>query len=273
MADPSQPEASGTGWYAFGVVRSRDAEPLPANGLEAGRPPRAVVEGDVAAIVSQVDLDQFAEDRLADNLQDPDWLSARVRAHEDVLEELIRERTVLPMRFGTIFRDLEGVSDLLLRGGKQLSAALASLAGSKEWGVRAALDRGRMDRWVSERRPQPSGTPGGAEGTAYLGERRAQRDLEREIERVTQDAERRAEAALRPVARAVRRRGSSATSETSWAVDLAVLVSEERLSELRRVVDELARSLEPRGLGFEITGPWPAYSFVNIELSQEVPAS
>jgi hypothetical protein len=269
MAGASQAAASDTGWYAFGVVRSRDAEPLPAEGIEADRPPRAVTEGNLAAIVSEVDLHQFAEDRLSDNLRDPEWLSTRVQAHEAVLEALIRDRTVLPMRFGTIFRDLEGVRGLLSRGEEQLSGALATLAGSKEWGVRASLDRGRMDQWLRERRPQPSSTPGGAEGAAYLGERRAQRDLDREIEQVTQAAERRAEDALRSVARAVRRRGSSGRSESSWAVDLAVLVPEERLGELQWVVDELAKSLEPRGLGFEMTGPWPPYSFVNIELSQE----
>jgi hypothetical protein len=274
MGEPSTDRngSPSTGWYAYGVVQAEDIQYLPSEGLESGRPPQAVVEGDLGAIVSEVDLAQFAEDQLEDNLRDATWLESRVRAHERVLEALINDRPVLPMRFGTIFRDEYGVRALLSRRRDDLRSALDDLAGTKEWGVRAFVEQEVLERWVRRRSTTPP-PPQGGEGAAYLGARRDQRELELDIERASEDVRRRAEAALRPVARAVRRRGAVASPGHARAVDLAVLLPDDRLSELQRIVADLDRWSRRRGLRFEITGPWPPYTFVTMDLSEDIRAS
>ena len=84
-ADPL-PE-QGEGWWLYCVVGQAHPR-LPAD-LEAvapGRPPRIVSAGDLAAVVSEVPLDEFGEEGLKRNLNDLAWLEATARAHETVLE-------------------------------------------------------------------------------------------------------------------------------------------------------------------------------------------
>jgi hypothetical protein len=53
-----------------------------------------------------------------------------------------------------------------------------------------------------------------------------------------------------------------AVRERSSGLKAAYLVDKAREDDFRRVLEEIGRDYEPFGFRFELTGPWPPYSFV-----------
>jgi Gas vesicle synthesis protein GvpL/GvpF len=186
-------------------------------------------------------------------------VAEKVRAHEQVLERAAREAPVLPLRFGTIYRSLDGLRELLTRDRGQLASTLEELRGKQEWGVTSVIDRERLGQAVHATDPRATQLAEAAEGkptgTAYLGRKR----LERHVGARADELATRLSAAAHERFAAVAHR---AVREGSTQLKGAYLVEESRDDEFRRVLEEVGREYEPFGIRFELTGPWPPYSFV-----------
>ena len=129
------------GLYVFGVVPAQAGSAASAEGPAPAV--RLVEEGELAALVRDVPIDEFRPPGV-DEEQDLAWLADRARTHELVLEDAATSQTVLPMRFGTIYREEAAVRAFLRSRREQLVAALAELEGRREWGVKCFLDRRRF---------------------------------------------------------------------------------------------------------------------------------
>ncbi|MDH6486113.1 hypothetical protein M2157_002112 [Streptomyces sp. SAI-127] len=70
----------------------------------AGDPPRLLHHHGLVAVVSHVPERDFAEEPLRRHLEDLDWLTTTVRAHQSVIDALTVVTTPLPLRLGTVFR-------------------------------------------------------------------------------------------------------------------------------------------------------------------------
>jgi len=85
----------GPGWYLYGVVAAGSAVPDDVS---------LVSEGPVAGVAGRVSLEEFDPSVLPERLGDAAWLERRIRAHERVLEDVIRSVAVVPCRFCTVYR-------------------------------------------------------------------------------------------------------------------------------------------------------------------------
>lgn len=115
-----------TGIFVYGVVPA-DIEPT-AEAKGVGDPPgevTAVLHGDIAALVSQVRLDR------------PLGRSDDLIAYERLLDTTATVTPVLPVRFGTVLADVDGVTDMLDTHHDEFLGALHDLDGSIEYIVRA----------------------------------------------------------------------------------------------------------------------------------------
>jgi hypothetical protein len=234
-----------TAWYVYGVVAA-DA-----------RPPDAVrlIEHDgLAAIAREVPLAEFGEDVLPLRLNDREWLGANVLAHEDVLHAFL-DTGVVPLRFGAIYRDTREVERMLEARSAFFRSALVRLRGHVELGVKAWL--------VTPADPPASSSPA-VGGRAYLERRRDQLTAARErVERATvivADAHRRLlEVAVDGVVNRPQPRELTGREER-MLLNGAYLVpdgDDDFAAELARLADEHG----PRGVAYELTGPWPPYNF------------
>ena len=239
--------AEGDAWYVFGVVR--------AGSVRAPDGTALVVEGALAAVVREVPLGEYGEEALRANLDDIAWLEDAARRHEAVLEGLLEQTTVIPLRLCTIYHDEAAVRAMLASEQGALTEALGRLEGHTEWGVKAFCDRATVE---ASARP-PAGD--GGEGEAYLARRRAEARA-RELVTATVDAahERLAELAQVALANPLQRRELTGRSD-DMALNGVYLVADERAGELQAVVERCAAEAPP-GLTFELTGPWPPYNFV-----------
>jgi Gas vesicle synthesis protein GvpL/GvpF len=235
--------------YVYGVV----ASPPPAE-LQIA----FVESGPLAAITSGVSLDEYGEEPLAQNLNDPAWLEANARAHEDVLQTVAASTDVLPFRFGTICRSEDDVRALLDSRREALTSALARIKGRLEIGAKLWVDRARLVE-ASASEPQT--------GRAYLEARRTAQQRKDEADALCLDTAR--STFERLLAHAVdgvanRPQPRELTGRTDDMILNAAFLVEAGDTAL---LDEIARldiELRQRGFHLEATGPWPAHNFADV---------
>ncbi|MBM0276817.1 GvpL/GvpF family gas vesicle protein [Micromonospora tarensis] len=256
MVDAALPAPTAGAWL-HGVVRDAGPATLARIGGMDGGPVRAVSAAGLVAVVSTAPLDEYGEQPLRRNLEDLAWLERAARAHHAVLEALARRGPVVPARLATVHTDDERVARSLTTRRAELVATLDRLTGRGEWGVKGYLVPGATAVGA-----EPV-TAGGV-GTAYLRRRRAQLNAREERQRLISAAADAVHGALCEAAVSGRRHppqdrrlsGASAPMVLNGAylVDVAALPR----------FTELVGSLGGRhpGLHLELTGPWPAYSFV-----------
>jgi hypothetical protein len=115
-----------TGTYVYGMVPG-DVE-LNSGVHGVGNPPgeiRLVRSGDLAALVSDVDLTR------------PLGTPEDLQAHEEILDAVVTEAPVLPLRFGAVLASEDAVAKELLEANHdEFAAALRQLEGCAQFVVR-----------------------------------------------------------------------------------------------------------------------------------------
>jgi hypothetical protein len=166
--------------------------------------------------------------RHAESLGAPE--PAALWAHEQVVERLMDECTVVPMRFGSTVADEDALRDLLAERREALTAALARVRGRVELGVRA------------------------------LGEAPAAPRSGRDYLLAKLQASRHADALHEPLAGLATDAVRRAPRDAGELLRGAYLVDGGEVARFRAGVADL-QDAHPE-MTIHCTGPWPAYSFV-----------
>ncbi|QLQ38192.1 GvpL/GvpF family gas vesicle protein [Micromonospora robiginosa] len=251
------PVATGTGVWLHAVTSTVDPASLAGVAGLAGTPVRAVTGAGLVAVVGDVPLTEYGEEALRRNLEDLGWLERAARAHHAVVDALARSGAVVPARLATVYRDDDRVAGVLAERHATLAGTLARLTGREEWGVKGYAVPGGTPR-VEE----PAG--GGGVGAAYLRRRRAQLTAREQGQRIAADAAAAVHAALGGHAVDARRHAPQdrrlSGAPTAMVLNGAYLVERAEVAAFSALAAELA-DRHPE-LRFELTGPWPPYSFV-----------
>ncbi|WP_224447734.1 GvpL/GvpF family gas vesicle protein [Haloprofundus salilacus] len=83
-----------------------------------------------SAIVSDIDT------------MEPEQTDENARLHDDVLQALIEDRTVVPMRFGMTFKNARALKSVLRGGQRAFRRALMNVDGKVELGVKLVTEEG-----------------------------------------------------------------------------------------------------------------------------------
>lgn len=232
--------------YVYAIV-DRPDRPLPSQlGLHDQQLSKFVCD-DIVAVVS--DHDGAPPAATADAV----W------RHEAVLEALMRDRTVLPMRFGTLLRSSRQLDEILRHARRTLARDMDRVRGHVEIGMRVLSmpdADATIDGSLAASGPLPP--PCSGSGTAYL---QAKRDRARELRVRRQKTVERVQSVYDLLAAHASEGRLDAEADNSPAVSAAFLVARDRLADFRALVGEVAAA-HPE-LALLCTGPWPPYSFVN----------
>jgi Gas vesicle synthesis protein GvpL/GvpF len=252
-------DAAQHGLYVYGVVRASKADDDVAGEVRGVDPEGRILfvaDGEVAALASVVSLAEFGDGAIEDNLHDPAWLTEKVRAHDAVLHGVLKNASLVPFRFGAIFRDEEQVRRML-RSQTRLPATLDRLDGTVELGVKGYVD---AERFARSREPGEPDDPAAA-GRAYLLRKQAERRLAEERRAFGAELAAAAHEELSSAAREARLNPIRSGDDGDMFLNGAYLVEEGETAAFRARVDELERTHASDGVRFEPTGPWPPYNF------------
>lgn len=260
---------SDKGTYVYGIVAAPRRPTLPrrARGLSGAGPVRLLSFDESVSgrkgmrswvIVADVPLSRYGADGINERLNDLDWVARAAMGHESVIESFLKAPAVLPMKLFTIFKtDDRALEDLGSRR-PQITSTLERVAEQEEWGVRIVLKGAPVAR-TSRRRA------GAADGASYLERKRHQRRAA--VELVTRAREVGGEVfdRLASVANQSHRRaaGELPASNGALLVDAVFLVPRSRSKKFQTTAGREAARLAPDGYELTLTGPWPAYSFMN----------
>ena len=266
VAEPTAETAAhpdALGLYLYCVTHADAVLPPALASIDPRHAPTLIEDGELAAVVSEVPLADFDEERLREHLGDMAWLEATARAHEAVLDAIGERETLVPMRLCTIYRGESGVREMLLREQVALKDALAHLEAKSEWGVKVfATEAGPATTEA------PAGDPddAGATGTAYLRGRQAERDRREhryeELHEVCAEIHARLSAVAADAITAPPQRRELSGRDGEMLLNGVYLVEDEELTRFMREVEQVTEGHRIHGLEIEPTGPWPAYNFV-----------
>jgi len=267
VAPPQDEPALGCYVYGITLETSGESDQDRPAGVDGRYRIRQITGGGLTALVSDVDLSEFGEEPLVENLNDVEWLERMARTHEQVLEWAMDRATVVPMRLCTIYNGEAQVLEMLGRERGALREALERLTGKSEWGVKVIATPGALhDSLEADEGAAPDLSP----GTAYIEARRREARAKERLDELAEGWAIRVHERLAVVAFEALRNPPQAPGVAGYDGEMLLngvyLVEYRAVESFREVVDVLASELGQHGVEVELTGPWPAYNFVKSSI-------
>lgn len=244
------------GKYVYCIIEAADPLKFGPIGIGADASDVHTVHfRNLAAVVSDAPLEVLDSTR------------ENVLAHERVNETVMREHTVIPMSFGTIFKTREDIVELLRSAAEAFNDVLNKMRNKLEFGLKVLWDRdqairevegedediGRLKQEISIQK-----------GPTYF----ARMQYGRLVDAALQARSERYMSAILDELRdvSVASRINKPIGE-KMIMNAAFLISRDREAAFDSKVKLIAGRFDR--LTFKYTGPWPPYNFVNIRLKLE----
>jgi len=251
---PSSSESRGK--YVYCIIRSDD--PIKFGPIGIGAEPAEVHTvnwKELAAVVSDTPVEVF------------DATRENVLAHERVNETVMRNHTVIPMSFGTVFKTRDDIVELLRAAYEAFKDVLNKMQDKLEFGLKVLWDRDVMIREIEgedEDVRRLKDEISSQKGSTYFARMQYGRLMDAALEARSERYVRDIFEELRPVSVASR---ANKPIGDKMIMNAAFLVAREKESAFDAKVKQIGAR---HGLlTFKYTGPWPPYNFVNIRLKLE----
>jgi Mg2+ and Co2+ transporter CorA len=246
------------GKYVYCIIKSPNSREFGQIGIGEGTNPVYTVHfQELAAVVSDTPI------RIYDPTRE------NVLAHEFVNETVMREFTVIPMSFGTLFRTEEDIVELLKSTYQAFDDVLEKMKDKIEFGLKVLWDREKVIATIEEANEEirrlKDEINRNAQSSTYFARMQLGRLVESALEEAGNGYVRDIHEALKPAAVASR---SNKPIGDRMILNAAFLVDRDR----ERAFDEAVKAISHKYedlLTFKYTGPWPPYNFVNIKLKLE----
>jgi len=224
------------------------------------------------AVVSKVSSDEFSEANLKVKLADMQWLERMAVQHDNVIKTIMKETTVIPFKFATIYQSDKNVEKLLKEHASQFMKMLSRLDAREEWGMKIYCNSDKLkavlekeDEKIKEidRDIIPAGN-----GKAYLLKKKKEELIDtiltNRISEYTQicfdhlkgrSVEGKINKLLPP---------EVTQKKEQMVLNTSFLIDKKRINECDTLVASLKNKYDQMGFEFAWTGPWPPYNFCSI---------
>jgi hypothetical protein len=243
--------------YVYAILA--EAPALLPRGID-GRTVRTVSDGHLLAAVGDVPEAEFGEAALNAGMADMHWLGPRAVAHQEVNQQLHEAASaVIPLAFGTVFRNDERVHAMLSGQQTELAARLERVKDRAEWVV--AVHRTGAPGPTAAVDALQAEIDAASPGRAHLLKRRYAEVERDEARRQETDAVQHVLDALAAAADDVFVEPLPADAVERPLLRASVLV---KRADEDRFVDTVA-GLRTTWYDVLLTGPWPPYRFGGLE--------
>jgi hypothetical protein len=250
------------GRYMFAVATGLDPHDLAGHEGLDGQPLELVEHDGLQAVVCDVDLHEFGEEPVRQNLEQLPWVEKVARTHDSVVRAVAARATVAPLRLITVCLDDDSVISRLRQWEEPLRSALHRVEGCREWSVKAYAED-----TTHAGNDEMKDVPGS--GTAYLARKREQSTRRQLADRAATETAEAIHVALAARARASRLLAPQDPQLTGRSERMilngAYLMPDAQEEELPALVEALRR--RHADVLLEIAGPWAPYSFAVLEVA------
>jgi hypothetical protein len=236
-------------------------------GMCKGENLRAVENGGLFAVVSNVDLGEYGEENMAEKGEDIEWLKEKASVFMDIMLKIMSVTQIVPMKFLTIFLTEGRVKDIIAERFEHFQEIFGKIRGRRELSVKIYCDSRRYkESAVAEEIDRfEKSLAGKPKGAAFFLRKKFESELDEKIQdRICRICNSFAEE-LKDLAAEMKPNKILAKEitgiETPMIINCAYLVEDDRTDVFMDRIQCFGREHEESGFMAEATGPWPPYSF------------
>lgn len=264
------------GLYAYGVVE-KGANCNGIVGIDNKHPVYAIEGRSVSVLVSEIDIQHFQRrvqelyNEIANSggvLQEQS--GAILQAHENVIDSIMQQHTIIPLKFGTILKYKSSAVLMLQDQEPYFRSLLEKFKGKVECGVKVYADQQALMQYLAqtEKREEPRQErqkTNLSKGTAYLLGRKKEEAQKETVmvqfaqaaEKIFQKLSREAFAAKKNDILPKRQTGK----KKEMILNSAYLVATENIPHFYQSGQRLMKDYAFMNLEVDFSGPWPPYNF------------
>jgi hypothetical protein len=224
-------------------------------------------------IVKSVSEEEFSEENFKKNLSDIQWLETNAREHVEIINLLMKENTMIPFKFGTIFQAETGLKKFVADYSDSLSENFQYIRGKEEWSVKIYCNRSALCEKIDELSEEAASLEkqimASMPGKAFLLKRKKTDLIENEMDRICKNFGQEYFDELRTLSESSHLNNllpkEFTGREDSMILNATFLVSKNKVNDFNSVVIIQMERGEKSGFCIEVSGPWPPFSFISIK--------
>ena len=258
------------GIYLFCLTPAVPHPEIKGTGIDGEHSLFIEVIGNVAAVLAEVDLDDFTGPESQEKMENLKWVAPRALCHEDVILTVMENGPVLPVRFGTVFSSIDALLVSLQGHGETLAKFFLDAAGRKEWTLRGYVNMqearsGVMATRLAAEKEQLAGmTP----GKRYFLEQKikgaADKDVKDWLKEIGRDILNVAKKTSMGFSECRLQSRDVTGRDEEMFFHGALLVPDASVKAMKGGINEWNKCHQVQGLTLEISGPWPPYHFAPV---------
>lgn len=225
---------------------------------------------ELCAMVSPVPAGEYNEESLNQRLQDLEWLTPKVKRHQEIIRHVMEFCPVAPIRFGTIYTSDKRVMKIMRSGYDELCSHLDFISGKEEWGVKVYAEEGAGRKTIETSsqaviRLNEGIASAKSAGQTYLLKKKRENLIRQQAADLLNSVSDKIYQQMLSWCIDGRRNkvlGRKATGKKSdMILNAAFLLDKLSVAAFKEKIDALAARYQEDAISFEISGPWPCYNF------------
>lgn len=257
--------------------KTKDSPVISAKGIDGDGEVFVFPYRQLEAVVSKVCLEEFGSDEIRKKAQeDLNWIKGKALAHEKVIEQAMKKEnkvlSLIPMRFGTIFKNKARLEETLNKNYSKIKEVLERIQSKQEWSVKAYLmDRKKFEQAIKQKnetiKKKEEKLASLPEGMAFLLEEELKEVISKEVEKELNNIvnglfEGLKKQAVDSVKSKILDKELTGRREP-MVLNAAHLIAEEKVENFKKEVRDLNQKMQAKGFCLEYRGPWPAFNFTS----------
>lgn len=221
--------------------------------------------------LKMVSSDEFSEENRKKNFANPDWLKVNTFNHLEVIKAIMKNYSVIPLKFGTLFKDYPDLENFIENRSALLAEKFRLIESKEEWEVKIYCDKKVLTYHISELNEEIElldnqilqSAPGKAFMLKYRKNELANQEIDRlmlvNTQKCLEEFKNLSQQNLIHYFSPNKKEGENLILKASFFVEKSITPEFIRLVHLQEC------KYSSLGFSFEAKGPLPPFNFASIE--------
>ena len=255
------------GIYLFCLTPAVPRPEIAGTGIDGEHPLFIEVIGEVAAVLAEVNIEDFSGPEAQKKMEDLKWVAPRALRHEEVVLSTMEQGPVLPVRFGTVFSSIEAAAEPLRQRQDVLMKFFQDTIDKKEWTLKGYVGRPQARARMTAARlaAEKEQLAGLSPGKRYFLEQKIKGAVDKDVAAWLKEMGRDILSVAKKMSVGFSECRLQSQDVTGRDEEMffhgALLVPDASTADLQRLLSDWNAAHQDAGLLLELSGPWPPYHF------------